>query len=191
MEEFGRPPGEIGPALGLAFGISGAAATFGSGVLADRLLARGIVGSHYVVATVALGIAVPFGLVTFLSSSPWRFLCGAGVCYFAGVVCFNMGATSLQLLTPAALRGRISSLYMLCTNIVGAGSGPLLVAMLTEHVFHDPSRVGVAVAIVVSTAALLGASILGVARQRYSRAIMIPEGGSRMLVDAGSRVFEG
>jgi len=87
----------------------------------------------------------------------------------------NMGATSLQLLTPPSLRGRLSGLYLCCTNMVGAGLGPLIVAMLTQHVFHDRAKVGVAMAIVTPIASILGAVILASARQRYSRTIAMPD----------------
>jgi len=86
-----------------------------------------------------------------------------------------MGATSLQLLTPPALRGRLSGLYLFCTNMFGAGLGPLIVAMLTQHLFHDRAKVGIAMAIVTPTAALTGAIILGLAWRRYAQLIAATE----------------
>ena len=172
---YGWHSAEIGPALALALGISGAAAALGSGVVADRLWARGVGGSHYLLAAAALGVAAPFGSIAFLASSPWVFLSGLAICYFSSALCLSMGATSLQLLTPPSLRGRLSGLYLFCTNMVGAGLGPLIVAMLTQHVFHDRAKVGVAMAIVTPVASILGAVILGSARQRYSRTIAMPD----------------
>jgi MFS family permease len=137
--------------------------------------ARGIQGSHYMVAASALAVSSPFGVVAFLSPSPWIFLVGIFVVYFAAAVGLNMGATSLQLLTPPALRGRLSGLYLFCTNMFGAGLGPLIVAMLTQHLFHDRAKVGIAMAIVTPTAALTGAIILGLAWRRYALLINAPE----------------
>jgi MFS family permease len=133
--------------------------------------ARGINGSHYILAASALAVSSPFGVVAFLSPSPWIFLAGIFVVYFAAAVSLNMGATSLQLLTPPALRGRVSGLYLFCTNMFGAGLGPLIVAMLTQHLFHDRAKVGIAMAIVTPTAALSGAIILGLAWRRYAKLI--------------------
>jgi MFS family permease len=184
---YGWRSAEIGPALALAFGISGAIATLGSGYLADRLWSRGVKGSHYLLAASALAVSSPFGVAAFLSPSPWIFLLGMSVVYFAAAVALNMGATSLQLLTPPALRGRLSGLYLFCTNMVGAGLGPLIVAMMTQHLFHDRAKVGIAMAIVTPTAALAGAIILGLARRRYAEIITaaedtlglgVPTGGS-------------
>ena len=168
---YGWKSSEIGPALALALGISGAIATLGSGYLADRLWSRGVKGSHYLVAASALTLSAPFGIVAFLSPSPWIFLLGIFVVYFAAAVSLNMGATSLQLLTPPALRGRLSGLYLFCTNMIGAGLGPLIVAMMTQHLFHDRAKVGIAMAIVTPASALAGAVILGLARRRYAELI--------------------
>lgn len=172
---YGWRSAEIGPALALAFGISGAVATLGSGFVADRLWSRGVRGSHYLLASSALGIAAPFGIVAFLSPSPWIFLLSLSILYFASALCLNMGATSLQLLTPPSLRGRLSGLYIFCTNIVGAGLGPLIVAVMTQHVFHDRAKVGSAMAIVIPAAAIAGALVLGVARHRYAEIIAAAE----------------
>ncbi len=179
---YGWPAARIGPALALAFGVSGALATLGSGFVADRLWSRGVRGSHYLLASTALAVAAPFGVIGFLAPTPWIFLAALSVLYFASALCLNMGATSLQLLTPPGLRGRLSGLYVFCTNMVGAGLGPLIVAMMTQHVFQDRAKVGLAMAIVAPTAALAGAIILGIARHRYAEIIAAAERLPQRLV---------
>lgn len=165
------PAGRIGPALGLAFGVSGALATLGSGFVADKLWTRGIRSSHYILACFALLAAAPAGMIAFLGPTPWTFLGGIFVVYFASALSLNMGATSLQLLTPPALRGRLSGLYIFCTNIIGAGLGPLIVALITQNLFHDKAKVGLAMAIATPVSALGAAAILWSARHAYARAV--------------------
>ena len=168
---FGWHAAQVGPTLGLVFGISGAVATIGSGVLADRLWARGVSGSHYLMAALALAVAAPFGAVAFLTKAPPLFLIGVTVIYFASALSLNMGATSLQLLTPPPLRGRLSGLYLLCTNMVGAGVWPLLVATMTEHLLHDRSKLGLAMAVVIPGAAVVGAAVLAFAGRDFFKVI--------------------
>jgi len=55
--------------------------------------------------------------------------------------------------------------------MVGAGLGPLVVAMITQKVFRDGSKVGIAMAIVTPLAAITAAIILGTARHRYAETI--------------------
>src|SRR5258708_22565858 len=92
--KWGGTARERGPAMALAFGFSGALATLGSGFAADYLWARGVRGSHFLLATAALLLAAPFGVFAFLSPSPWLFLTGISVVYFASALCLNMEATS-------------------------------------------------------------------------------------------------
>jgi hypothetical protein len=46
---------------------------------------------------------------------------------------------------------------------------------MTQHLFHDRAKVGIAMAIVTPTAALTGAIILGLAWRRYALLINAPE----------------
>ncbi len=172
---FGWHSAAIGPALAVTLGLSGAIATLGSGVLVDRLWTAGVRSTHYLMAAIFLAAAAPAGVLAFLSHSPWIFLSGAFVVYFASAFCSNMGATSLQLLTPAPLRGRLSGLYLFITNMVGAGLGPLLVAAITQNLFHDRGKVGVAMAIVIPIAGFTGAAILGLSRQAYAKILDLQE----------------
>lgn len=185
---FGWHAGAIGPALAVTLGLSGAIATLGSGPVADRLWARGLRGSHYLMAATMLAIAAPAGAMAFLSSSPSVFLLGAFVVYFASALCSNMGATSLQLLTPPPLRGRLAGLYLFVTNMVGAGLGPLIVALLTQDLFHDRGKLGLAMAIVIPCAALAGAATLGLARSACARILADAEAPSanRSPMDVGA-----
>jgi MFS family permease len=163
---------EIGPALGLTLGVSGTLATLGGGFLVDRLWSRGLSDSHYRFSGITLACAAPLGAIGFLGANPWMFLGGVFAVYFASALCLNMGATSLQLLTPPALRGRMSGLYLLSTNLIGAGSGPVIVAYITQTVFHDKGKVGLAMAIVIPLSALIGALTLWCARGAYARAVV-------------------
>ena len=172
---YGWRPVEIGTALALVVGISGAVATLGSGFVADRLWSRGVQGSHYLLASLVLAISVPFGIIAFLSPYPWVFLLGASVVYFAAAVSLNMGATALQLLTPPPLRGRLSGLYLFWTNMFGACLGPLIVAILTQHLLEGRAKVGVAMAIVIPLAAMAGATMLCLARHRYADIVTAAE----------------
>lgn len=176
--KFGWHSAEIGSALGLAFGLSGAIATLGSGIAVDRLWTKGVRGGHYLFASVALAIATPAAAIAFVGASPWIFLAGVFIIYFASALCLNMGATALQLLTPPALRGRLSGLYLFWTNMIGAGLGPLIVAYMTQNVFHNKAKIGSALAIVTPVSAFLGALILWSARRAYALAVLGPSAES-------------
>jgi MFS family permease len=51
------------------------------------------------------------------------------------------------MIAPANLRGQLSALYLCTVNFVGGGIGPLVVASITDFVFHDDSRIGWSMAV--------------------------------------------
>jgi MFS family permease len=63
---------------------------------------------------------------------------------------FGIGSASLQLVTPNEFRGKVMSLYLLVTYLIGFGLGPSIPALFTDYVFHDEKAMGPA--IMISTA---------------------------------------
>jgi hypothetical protein len=58
-----------------------------------------------------------------------------------------VGVIGVQNIAPPAFRGQATALYLLAMNLVGAGLGPLVVALITDNVFHDRSMVRYSLAI--------------------------------------------
>jgi hypothetical protein len=57
----------------------------------------------------------------------------------------------------------------------GACLGPLIVAILTQHLLEGRAKVGVAMAIVIPLAAMAGATMLCLARHRYADIVTATE----------------
>src|SRR3546814_9311892 len=49
----------------------------------------------------------------------------------------GVGTVALQLITPNEYRARVTALYFFVVNLTGLGFGPMLMALLTDHFFHD------------------------------------------------------
>lgn len=115
--------------------------------------------------TVRLG---PFMLVAFATllifaqSQEMALLCLA-LLTFSYTFPMSMASTSLQLAAPARLRGTASAYYFVIVSLVGYGIGPTGVPLLTEKVFHDPSRIGEAMAIISAAFGLCSAVLLSIA----------------------------
>lgn len=96
----------------------------------------------------------------------------------AGVMSFFFGlpqamaATTMQLTTPARMRGMATSIYILILNVVGLGAAPSLVAVLTDSVFKDPHRVGWSLSVVCAVSALIAAWMAWQARPQLQRLAM-------------------
>jgi MFS family permease len=146
QRRFGLSMTEIGTGLAL---VNGAATVFcfaGAGWITDRWFARGVADAHFryfVLCLPFLVIAGVFALV--FADQPWMAFAGMGFVWLL-VPSSAAAATHLQLATPHHLRGRVSALFVMVFNVVGLTTGPVVVALLTEHVFHDPAKIGLAIA---------------------------------------------
>jgi MFS family permease len=66
---------------------------------------------------------------------------------------YACAGTAIQLLVPNRARAQVTALYITLTTLVGLGVGPLVVGLMTDHVFKDPAAVRYSLAIVVSVPA--------------------------------------
>jgi hypothetical protein len=65
-----------------------------------------------------------------------------------------LGGTALQQISPAPMRAQVMAIQVLLVNLVALSLGPLVVAAMTDGVFHSPAAVGDALAITVGAGAL-------------------------------------
>jgi MFS family permease len=96
------------------------------------------------------------------------------------------GATTLALLqsmVPAGMRGLAIALTGLVNTIFGATTGPLLIAILTEHLYRDPAKLGYSIATVVIPALLLSSGLFLIARRALRR--QLRQGGEAAAMISG------
>jgi hypothetical protein len=146
----------IGAAIGLPSALVGVGGNVGIGALSDWMNKRGFDDSPYRIGVFTSIIGLPFGVAAFLVGSPIL----AIVLYMAYALIaptfVGTAAASLNVITPPALRGKFFACYWLWMAVGGA-IGPFIAANLTEHVFHDPMKVGWSVAVVMAVALAAGA----------------------------------
>ncbi|HWK52014.1 MAG TPA: hypothetical protein VNR40_19100, partial [Steroidobacter sp.] len=82
-----------------------------------------------------------------------------------------MSAAALQLATPNRMRGIVASLYLFVLSVIGLGAAPTVVALVTDRVFGDASKVGVSLAVVCATSAAGAALLLFSSLPHYRRAL--------------------
>jgi MFS family permease len=140
------------------------------GVAADWLAKRGRVDAKPFVGLLSASGCVVAALVFTLHSSTLA-LIGIGVLNY--LIGFNFGIVQASLadLLPNRMRAVISALYIATTNILAATLGPLLVGLLNDHVFKDPSQIAMSLRIVVPSAFLLAALTLWHVLPEYRQAL--------------------
>ncbi len=138
--------------LGVLFAVLGPTGSIFAGWLTRRRRRRGEVDAALRVCRLsAMGLAVSVGgLALDLPVTVVVLLLAGAV--FCIAMTPGISVVALQEATPNALRGRLAATYYIVTNLIGAGLGPVVAAVLTQYVFHDPSQVGLSLA----TLALIG-----------------------------------
>jgi MFS family permease len=172
LRSHGLSAGIVGIIMGSATGIFGVLGFFGGGALADYWLRKGHVDAHMKVGVWAMTAALPVGLTVSLTKSPA--LASAGMCclIFLLMAPTPAGVAGLQLITPQQLRGRISALFMVVANFAGLGLGPVLVPLLTDHVFGSKSAVNLSLAIITALTAPLSVVGFAFARRMFSTCLV-------------------
>lgn len=171
QRRFGLSMTEIGASLAL---VNGSATIFcfaGAGWITDRWFARGVTDAHFRYFILCLPVVVLGGLYGLtIADQPALAFAGMGLVWLL-VPSSAAAASHLQLSTPRHLRGRVSALFVMVFNVVGLTTGPVVVALLTEHVFHDPAKIGLAIAATLAVSGVAAFVLLFLAMKPARAAI--------------------
>lgn len=151
-----------------------------SGRLVDHMQRRGYRDAHmryYAFASVGLFAS---GFFAYRSATPLGFFITISIASLA----MNMAAVAagaIQVVTPPALRGRISSFYLFVTSLVGISAGPTLVAYLAENQFSGGKGIGLGLSTSFAILAPIGliAFVLGMRPMREAYDRIDPTGAVR------------
>lgn len=158
IRAHGWSPSMVGGWLGTALLVAPLLGMPLHGMLADILHRRGWHDIHlrYPMITAALG--APIAIFAFLAPAPETTVFSIGLFLFVVSGYVSLPLTALMTVVPAEFRGKAASIVGLVCGAGGVMLGPLLVGLLTDFVFVDPSEVGFSIMIVM--VALLPAIIL-------------------------------
>jgi MFS family permease len=155
---YGLTPAHVGAILGAGILVGGPIATIFGGVFIDRAARRGGPARKLWIIVILTLALVPTGLGVFF---PFPVL-GAWIISFTRMsfpVLTIAFLSVIQDVAPSPMRGLAVSICGLTNAVIAATGGPMLIALSTENIFHDPKMVGYGIATVV-VPTLLAASIL-------------------------------
>lgn len=109
--------------------------------LTEYLEKRGRHDSPYLVFLVSRCLTLPCSMLAPLMPNGW--VCWALMAISTAMVGVSGPAqnTVIQSITPSALRGKITSFWMLIYSVVGFSLGPLAVALITDLVLEDEAQI--------------------------------------------------
>ena len=112
-----------------------------------------------------------FAIAGPLMPNPWMAVaCAAmtAMCGLAGAVPQN---AAIQNITPNAMRGRVTALYLFVFTVVGQGGGPIFIALITNFILKDQSQIKLAMSGSAAVMTPLAALIIWMGVKSYGREI--------------------
>lgn len=164
MRVHGMDARTTGLALGSIVAVFGTIGMIASGHAADRLTRSGFRDATIRVILWCLIAQIPIMPAAFLVASPTVALALMVPTMVLTTAASSLQGTALQLMTPPRMRGRIVALYLLVVTLVGMGIGPLMIGILSDHVFSAKSGLAPAMAVVAVTGLVVSSLILTAVR---------------------------
>jgi MFS family permease len=154
--QFHLPLNRFSGVLGLTLFATGILGYVGSGVVLDIKWLRGTLRKLGLIGCAPL-LALPSAFAVLAPSLPTALIMLGAMTVMAPMM-FVANAALVQDLLPNNMRAFALALFNAITAVLGVTGGPLLVALLTEHVFKDPRMIGYAM-MITTAPCLVGASL--------------------------------
>jgi len=139
---FGWTSAEAGLWLGLVIFISAPSGIMLGSLLSQRFHKRWARGAALRVGVIAAFAGIIPAVLFPLASNAWVALALMGVTQFVISMPFGVAPAALHEVTPNQYRGQIIAIYLFFINIIGLGTGPTIVGLITDYGFGDESAVG-------------------------------------------------
>lgn len=152
---FHIPVSRSGVILGALIAAAGVAGTLCSGFLSDWWIKREIGAARFRVALVGIAICAPMAALWPVAGDPVTAFVLLGCAVFGLSIAQSAAPASIQEVVPNRMRGQAIAIYLLIAGLLGIGLGPVLVALVTDRVFHDDAMLPQAVSLTVLPTALL------------------------------------
>lgn len=158
VREMGWTPKDVGAAYGLAVGLVSPLGLLAGGWFADHLARREVRAAHAWITVLAVVLAVPCALLL-----PWvgraeEVVAVAACLHFALGLPIGVVPAFVQLLTPTAVRARVSAVYVFTVNFVGLGVAPVVIGS-ASGLFSQPQGLRLAMSGFIWAALAVSAAI--------------------------------
>ena len=134
--------GELSGLITLPFSLLGIAL----GAWVNERLARRYDDANLRTVVIGYIVALPFQIAGPLMPSPWLALGCGGVALMAALMGAAPQNAALQSITPGAMRGQVTAIYLFVFTVIGQGLGPPFIALINDVVLKDENLIRYAMA---------------------------------------------
>lgn len=169
MRIYGMGPTQAGGIFGGILLVVAVISGVCSGFISDGFVRRWPFSGRALIPLIVFPIEIGTQTTLILTTNPVVvvFALAVSVCNMALIGTSFYPA--LQDLFPNQLRGRAFAILTLVGSVVGMGCGPTLVALVTDHVFHDEMMLQKSLGLVALSAATLGLLLALALPRLYAR----------------------
>lgn len=122
---------EVGIAIGLLIGVGGGLGTLLGGWLSDLFSRRDVRWSLWLSATI-FAVAFPFYFVAIMIENKWLALAALFIPAMASLFATGPLVALLQGLVKLRMRAMVVAIFLLATNLIGVGLGPLAIGLISD-----------------------------------------------------------
>ena len=122
---------EVGIAIGLLIGVAGGLGTFLGGWLSDIFSRRDVRWSLWLSAIVFV-FAFPFYFVAIMIANKWLAIAALVIPAMSSLFATGPLVALLQGLVKIRMRAMVVAIFLLATNLIGVGLGPLLIGLISD-----------------------------------------------------------
>ena len=149
MRAYGVSTGVLGPATALAGFVAGLLGIGLGGWLGDRLGARDRRWLVWIPA-IALVVSIPFSLASLIAPT-WQLSLIGFIVPLAALYIYSGPVFGLiQTLMPPNMRAMAVSIFLLVTNLIGLGAGPVVTGVISDLYGSDTGADGIRFALAIS-----------------------------------------
>jgi hypothetical protein len=148
-----------------------------NGWIVDKLFARGMKDAHLRFYSWLILGSLPILGYMFFAGNAWLFLACYCLAQFITVPFMVYVCSVMALIAPATVRGQLLGSFLFVFTIVGQGTGPAIVAGLTQYLFRSEALLGYSLAIVVFVGAVIALVSFRLALRYLAPAVVAQEVG--------------
>lgn len=165
----------IGVHLGLMVIVLSGIGIFGSGWIVDRLNLRGVRHAVALIGTLTFILLAVIAAALFRMPTEGLTWTMIGLYILLVHIYAPFALLALSLVTPSAAMAAVSAINFMLTGIFGLSFGPVLVALVSKHLFGGPAGIGDATSAVCACLALSGACTYGLLVKPLKNLEQLPE----------------
>jgi MFS family permease len=178
VRTFDQAVGRTGLVFGPLYIVTSIAGNFLGAWFATRLADRGVRAPYVRWSVIAAVMVTVLGTVTPLMPSLTTTYAAAGLLVLAQSSWMGSAVAGLHLAVPNQMRGQLTAILLLCTNLVGLSLGPSVVAAITQYGFGDSEFLRYSLAIVSAAAGSLSILLLRISARHFPKLTAAPRAGA-------------